>query len=154
MEKNLHITKYLKESPYGRCVYDCDNNVVDHQVVNMEFEGHVTASLTMEAFSRYCYRTIHVYGTHGDIIGDFEKRTITINNYIKGQEVIDLNQMNNDFSGHGGGDRVMFFEFVDLLINHHKSKGLTLIEDSVMSHRMAFAAEKSRLNNGEVVELN
>lgn len=148
-----NIKVFLKTSDYGKCVYECDNDVVDHQVVNMEFEGNVTASLSMEAFSRYCYREIHVYGTKGDITGDFEKRIITLNDYINGQEVIDLNEITDDFSGHGGGDKVMFFEFVDLLVNKRKAKNLTLIEDSIMSHVMAFASEKSRLNKGEVVEI-
>lgn len=149
-----NIIRYLKESAYGRCVYECDNNVVDHQIVNILFKNQATASLSMTAFSNECYRTIHVYGTHGDIIGDFEKRFITVNHFKKDSYTIDLNKINDDFSGHGGGDKVMFFEFIDLILNHKMSQGLSLIEDSVVSHKMAFAAEESRLNKGEPIKID
>ncbi len=148
-----NITNYLKVSPYGRCVYSCDNNVVDHQVVNMLFQNQVTASLTMNAFSRYCDRTIHIYGTQGEIIGDFENRLITIQPFLKEKKVIDLNQISDDFSGHGGGDRLMFFEFVDYLLTQKWTKGLSFIQDSIMSHKMAFAAEESRLQNGKPIKI-
>lgn len=146
---DVNITNYLKQSPYGRCVFACDNNVVDHQIVNMLFEDNVTATLTMNAYTNDCYREIHVYGTHGEIIGDFEKRIIKINNFINGSRVIDLNAITDDFSGHGGGDQIMFFEVCDLLLNGTKTDRLSLIQDSILSHKMAFSAEKSRLNNGE-----
>ena len=64
------IYEQIKTGPYGRCVYHCDNNVVDHQVVNMEFEGGVTVNFTMSAFTSSGGRDIKVMGTMGDIIGD------------------------------------------------------------------------------------
>lgn len=55
----------LLEGPYGRCVYHCDNDVVDHQVVNMEFANSVTVAFTMSAFTRDVSRTIKLMGTRG-----------------------------------------------------------------------------------------
>ncbi|XP_048471169.1 uncharacterized protein zgc:154075 [Rhincodon typus] len=58
------VTKALREGPYGRCVYECDNDVVTHQVVNMEFEEGVTAAFAMVAFTeKLASRKITIYGT-------------------------------------------------------------------------------------------
>ena len=64
------ITQALREGPYGRCVYDCDNDVVDHQVVNLEYTGGVTASLTMTAFTPMGFRRTRIFGTRGTLEGD------------------------------------------------------------------------------------
>lgn len=45
------IEDAMKNGRYGKCVYHCDNNVVDHQVVNMLFEDNIIASISMCAFS-------------------------------------------------------------------------------------------------------
>ena len=68
----------MREGPYGRCVYHCDNDVVDHQVVNMEFENEVTAVFTMCAFTNEMGRTIKLMGTEGEIRGHMEKNQIEL----------------------------------------------------------------------------
>ena len=47
------IRRALRDGPYGRCVYACDNDVADHQVVMIDFDGGVTATLTMSALTPY-----------------------------------------------------------------------------------------------------
>ncbi|HET9253911.1 MAG TPA: Gfo/Idh/MocA family oxidoreductase, partial [Pseudonocardiaceae bacterium] len=60
----------LAEGPYGRCVYGCDNDVVDHQVVALDYDNGVTATHTVTAFTEMTERKTRIFGTHGRIDGD------------------------------------------------------------------------------------
>ncbi|MGE5558405.1 MAG: Gfo/Idh/MocA family protein [Bacillota bacterium] len=136
--------KALREGPYGRCVYYCDNNVVDHQVVNIEFANEVTAAFTMSAFTGGG-RTIKLMGTHGEMRGYMEKNEIEIINFRDSSTEL-INTSGNDSGyGHGGGDWGIMREFTRLVQKGGTEQGLTSATVSVQSHLMAFAAEKSRL---------
>lgn len=148
------VTEALLKGPYGRCVYYCDNDVVDHQVVSMEFEGGVTASFTMTAFTSEGGREIKVMGTHGDIVADMNSNTITVTSFGDKHEIINLNKIENDLNGHGGGDNRMLDDFTELITTGNaKNAALTDINVSIESHIMALAAEKSRTEHGRSVEL-
>ena len=142
------ITDYLDTSVFGHCAFDMDNDTVDHQVVNILFEDNTTASFTLNAFSNECYRDIKVYGTKGDLVANFEEKKIYVQLFNNEKIEIDLTKLTDDFSGHGGGDAIMFQELLDYLINGNKTDSLTLIDDSVISHKMAFLSEESRLEKG------
>ena len=73
-----HVLEALKKGPYGRCVFHCDNTVVDHQSVDIKFENQVTASFLMTAFTDQCARRIRLMGTKGEIKGDMDAGTIEI----------------------------------------------------------------------------
>lgn len=142
--------KALKEGPYGRCVYRCDNNVVDHQVVNLEFENEVTAAFTMCAFTNECSRTIKLMGTRGEVRGAMEKNEIEVVDFVSGcKEIISLEARN---VGHGGGDYGIMHDFVRLVREGGAMKGLTSVGISVQSHLIAFAAEESRVQK-KVVDM-
>lgn len=146
------IYKALKEGPYGRCVYYCDNNVVDHQVVSMEFEDHVTGDFTMTAFTGKGGRTIHICGTMGDALGNLSENTITVREFGKEPEVI--NTAYGDMSGHAGGDNRLIHDFLQAVSKGNCQEHLkTGIDVSIQSHIMAMAAEFSRQNNGQMVDL-
>lgn len=149
------IEKLLTEKPnlYGRCVFNCDNDVVDHQVVNMLFEKGVTAQLTMTAFSKECHRCIKVHGTLGEIEADMEENKITVRPFLGSDRVIDLSKMYDDFSVHGGGDKLLFDDFIDYITDGKPSATRTTLEDSIISHKMSFAAEESRLKLGAPVTI-
>lgn len=141
----------LQEGYYGRCVYHCDNDVVDHQVVNLEFANSVTASFTMSAFTREISRTIKLMGTTGEIRGAMEKNEIEILHFNGKVERISFEDMGGHV-GHGGGDFGLVKDFLRLVRADGKSQGLTSADQSVQSHLMAFAAEQSRVD-GHTIQL-
>ena len=141
----------LKEGPYGRCVFKCDNDVVDHQVVNFEFDDDITAVFTMCGHTAECSRTIKIMGTHGEIRGHMEKQVIEIVSFNSAaREVISLHDSGQ---GHGGGDYRIMKSFTDIVRRGAVDENITSPELSVESHVMAFAAEKSRLEGGRVVDI-
>lgn len=150
------VDEVLENTDYGRCVYKSDNNVVDHQVVNLLFDANVTAQLTMTAFSKDIRRTIKIHGTKGEIVGDMEGMTIDVSTFEKygnySTDKIDVKTLSNDFSGHCGGDIKLIQDFYAGL-SGIKSDSMTSVDVSIESHLMAFAAEESRINNGNMVQL-
>lgn len=143
-------TKALETSPYGRCVYHCDNNVVDHQVVTMEFANEVTAAFTMCGHCSINNRSLKLMGTRGEIRAAMELNEIEIFDFsTKAVETIKLSAA---VDGHGGGDAGLMKDFVNLVANDGKVKGKTEASLSVQSHLMAFAAEKSRVS-GRVTDM-
>ena len=149
------IRTAIEERPYGRCVYACDNDVVDSQIVNMEMENGVVCQLLMSAFCEHGGRTIRVFGTHGCIEGDMESNVLRIRPFGRQETVIDVAAMGPDLAGHGGGDGRMVAELIEM---HGKTgrptKRMTTLEASCESHYVAFAAEQSRRNGGAAVEMS
>lgn len=147
------LTEALKTGPYGRCVYHCDNDVVDHQVVNLLLEGGITVDFTMCAFTKESSRRIIVMGTKGELRGDFNNNKIEIYPFNAPDETFDVNTVSADFSFHGGGDAGLIGDFFELIKNGNYSDSITDIEMSLQSHYAALAAEKSRLNGGEPITI-
>jgi predicted dehydrogenase len=141
----------LREGPYGRCVYHCDNDVVDHQVMTMQFGNERTASLTMSAFTTGSRRT-RIMGTMGEAIGD--TRYITVSNFRNGSDqTFDTEKADTGItSGHGGGDYGLLEAFIKAVQYQDASFISSSLAVSMESHKMAFDAEKSRLE-GRIVTL-
>jgi len=149
--KDESILKALKEGPYGRCVYHCDNDVVDHQVVNMEFEREISAAFSMEAFTSYAGRRTRVMGTGGDAVGDMT--TLALYDFkTRTQTVWDASKDPDSQSGHGGGDFGLARDFVQAVSQQDPTLLTSTIEASMESHLMGFKAEESRLS-GKTVEV-
>jgi predicted dehydrogenase len=147
------VEKALRDGPYGRCVYACDNDVVDHQVVTVSFQNEVTATLTMSAFTPSGHRRTRIMGTRGYLEGDGER--ITVTDFTTGKvSTMDIMASGADAgSGHGGGDFGLMRAFVAAVATGDRSLVRSGPEESLDSHRMAFAAERSRLSGGVPVDL-
>jgi predicted dehydrogenase len=146
--------------PMSRCVFHLDNDAVDHQSVNLLFGDGSTAHLTMCAFTERCYRYVKVFGTEGVIEGDMDTNLLTFTRFGEEPVTIDVSKEGgynkNGVAlddGHGGGDYYLYRDFVDYITADSPSKTRTSIDDSIESHIVGFAAEKSRLEGGKPVVL-
>lgn len=139
------LERALRKGPYGRCVYLGENDVVDHQVVNLEYEGGITASFTMTAFTVLDFRKTRIFGTKGVVEGD--GRSLRVHDFLTDTEtVIDgLAGGGADASdGHGGADGEMMRDFLAALASRDRSLLSTGPQQSLESHRVVWAAERAR----------
>lgn len=135
-----------KDNDYGKCVFRMDNDVCDRQTVNMQFEDGTTASLFMHGFANGTHRITRVYGTKGVVYGCLEDGVWTLETYDGKKCEYDVRKEIKDGASHSGGDAKLVEDVVDYLVDGTPVLGLSLIEDSIYSHKLAFAAEQSRLS--------
>ena len=146
------LYKAIETGPYGRCVFKCDNNVVDNEIVMMRFENGINANLRMTAFTPVGGRIMKFYCTNGEIeLLDAEEK-IKVTKFYEDPEIIDMKAINESGHNHGGGDAGIIQSFYDMLSG--KSAIETSLSKSVESHLMALMAEKSRLENGKLIEVH
>ena len=138
----------LAKGVLGRCVYECDNDVADHQVVNLEYEGGITASFSMTGFNAEDIRQLVIRGTRGELRGNMHTGQIILTDYLTdtarnltigiGGGVID--------DGHGGADPVLAEQWLSAIANRDPSLIITGPDETLETHITTFAAERSRLN--------
>jgi hypothetical protein len=145
-----NLTEALKTGPYGRCVYECDNDVVDHQVVNLWFEGEKSAVFTMTAFNKADHRKTRVFGTRGEIYGDGVK--LEIFDFLTDKtRIVDSSVGNSSIlGGHGGGDYGLMDRFVHAVASNDPSAILSGADESLETHLIVFAAEQARRQHSVV----
>lgn len=145
--------EWLRRSSYGRCVFRHDNDVVDNQIVNMEFEGPVSVAFSMEGLSSYAGRRTRVFGTNGDIVGD--EHTLSVYDFTEDKRYTwDVRKHAKISSGHGGGDHGLARDFIQAVSRRDESLLTSSLADSMESHLIGFRAEESRLENGAVKEID
>lgn len=146
----------LKTSQYGVCAYKSDNNVVDHQSINVQFESGATGTHNMIGGTAIPQRKIHIIGTKGEIFGTLEdgKFTVSLIDPRPGCEhcdrVVDVKVTDDS---HGGGDLLLTEDFVNYVRNHTPSVSCTSINESVKGHLTVFKADESMKNGGRVEKI-
>ena len=158
LEDKIALMK--SDSPYARCIYTCDNDVVDHQSVLVNFASGATGTHNMVGGSAEPRRNIHIIGTKGEIFGNFEESKFTVLKIDPSPqahheecdvEEVDLRvtgDMVGAYGGHGGGDERLAADFVKFIRGEQPSLACTSIFDSVAGHLSVYRADQSREDNG------
>lgn len=150
--------EFLKRDAYGQCVYKTDMDIVDRQCVSVQFANGSIGTLNMIGGTSGAGRHIHVVCEYGEIVGYigdnklllkvFDKETIcNTHQYIDLNEPSELGDEDNSVGGHYGGDYYIMKDIVRFLNGEKTSVSTTVIEDSVNSHLICYAAEKARKEN-------
>lgn len=133
----------LRKGPYGRCVWKCDNDVVDHQVVNLLYEGDITATFTMTAFTQQGGRRLRAHGTEGELA--FDEAGITLRTFADG--VVKHIEIGHEAGGHGGGDTRVMRAWLQALETRDTRDIVANAQESLRTHTIVFAAERARREN-------
>lgn len=154
-KKKSDIINSLKNDPRGklwaRCVFKCDNDVVDNQTVNILFENGAKCVFTMNAFNEKNHRHTEIRGTKGELYADDKGNVMTLRLFDKPAKKIRTSLLPM-ISGHAGGDAGLIKSAVGMLTGgEDKSIQYTWISDTIESHRMVTAAELSRHEGGRAV---
>lgn len=137
----------IQTGPYGRCVYRCDNDVVDHQTVLMELDNGASVTLVMHGHSHEEHRSMRYDGAKGTLRARVEPDEIEVHIHGGKSERIAIER---SATGHGGGDEGIMRDFVRVL--RGEIAPLTTARVSLESHLLAFAAEDARLS-GQVIAM-
>ena len=145
----------LRTTRYGKCAFKQDNDVVDHQTVNMLLEGGVTVTFNMNAFHTRSTRTIRISGTAGELWGDLTERTVYLQPLGREVQKIGITRPPEGARGHGGGDYGLIRDVIRYFSGEEfDSSYITTLSRSAESHYVGFAAEESRIHNGQVIEMD
>lgn len=148
-----HVMKAISETQYGKCVYKCDNNVVDHQTVNMLFDDDITVTFSMNAFNKGG-RFLHIMGTKGELHASLhDNASITFFDFAtRKNEEISVVGKDGINGGHGGGDSGIIAALYDYIMDKYTGNSVPTITESLYNHMLVFAAEESR-NKGKVINI-
>lgn len=132
----------LETSPYGRCVYRCDNDALDHQLVAVEFEGGLSASFSLHGHAVHESRVLRLTGEEGELRGVLERGEIELSR--KGSLASEREQIAGSALGHFGGDSGLVAHFADVVRRGALEEALTPAREALEGHLLGFAAERAR----------
>lgn len=142
---------------FGRCVYRCNLEIVDHQSVLIQFADGATGTFSMNGGASASGRNIHITGTKGELVGRFEEERFTVHVIAPEEKggrvsmVVDVSETQKG-NAHGNGDQAIVEDFIAVLRGKQPSDCCTTLNDSMVGHKIVFLAEASRKAGGELLK--
>jgi hypothetical protein len=140
----------LETGPYGRCVYRCDNDALDHQLVAVEFEDGLTASFSVHGHAANESRVLRITGEQGELRGVLERGELELSR--PGSLESERERIAGSPLGHFGGDVGLVAHFVDAVRRNASQEARASGREALEGHLLGFAAERAR-EQGCVIEL-
>lgn len=143
------VMRALKESRYGRCVYACPtNDVLDHQVVELEMHSGIHAEIAMKCPTEEDNRVTRIEFENAVLEGDEEMITVT---YKDGREPESYDfTWSKGMAFHADADLHIVADFIEKTL-HDDVNVRTASSEAVVSHIVCFMAEESRLSDGKLL---
>lgn len=148
-----NVKEILDTTSYGTCVWKVDDNdVCDNQVSVLEFKNGVRGTFTVTAFTNNQFREISLFGTKGSIYASGLTNEIIIRRHMIDENAETCTYVvkpERIIGGHNGGDIGLMDDFVRLVSGTTKEVR-TCVEQSIQSHIMSYACEKSRVEKRRI----
>jgi predicted dehydrogenase len=132
----------LETGPYGRCVYRCDNDVLDHQLVAVEFEDGLTAAFSLHGHAAHESRVLRITGEEGELRGVLERGELEL--LRPGRLAAEHERIPGSPLGHFGGDHGLVAHFVDVVRRDAPREVRASGREALEGHLLGFAAERAR----------
>lgn len=142
----VYLRNYLRTSDYGRCVYHCNNDVVDNQNLIMKMRKGTLVTFAIDPFTNDKERTTHIMGTAGEIKGT-ESEFVHVDFKTGREERMSFAHLGGPDSYHYGSDHFLVEDFITAIEEGRKMEAD--LSSCLESHRIAFMAEHSRKTKKE-----
>ena len=143
-------------NPNGVCIFKTDADIVDQQVMAVQFKNGSLGIHTLFSSAMRAGRSIKVYGTVGEIEGftedgAFQVRTYNKFNILYHERTEKITEdIRND--NHYGGDSRLMEDCVRVFSDQKPSISTSGLTQSVYSHLLVYAADES-METGRFVEI-
>ena len=129
-----NLEAILKQGPYGKCVFYCDNDVCDNLTSIFKFDNKVTSNFNINAFTKESDKKIRLFYKEGEVEASFKQKEIKIKSFLNTDEkIIKIDQENTD--------EKLFLDFIDRVKNKNYKSCISDVGSVIESHVATFAAE-------------
>ena len=129
-----NLEAILKQGPYGKCVFYCDNDVCDNLTSIFKFDNKVTSNFNINAFTKESDKKIRLFFKEGEVEASFKQKEIKIKSFLNTDEkIIKIDQENTD--------EKLFLDFIDRVKNKNYKSCISDVGSVIESHVATFAAE-------------